>query len=155
MNIQIHNLQIVQSQINRLSKRIDNIDNVKTGISQIIKNRAIQSFNKETSPLNNKKWIPSKRVLMYGGKTLDRTGYLKNNLIVSNKGLTVKAPYGKYLQSGTNKMVARPFLPITKIGSLTPEIESKIKQYIVNYIYNNPYTFFDKVKSFFRKLFDK
>jgi phage gpG-like protein len=155
MNIQIHNLQIVQSEINRLSKRIDSIDNVKTGISQIIKNRAIQSFNKEISPINNKKWIPSKRVLKKGGKTLDRTGYLKNNLVVSNKGLTVKASYGKYLQSGTNKMIARPFLPITKIGSLTPEVESKVKQYIINYIHNNPYTFFDKVKSFFRKLLDR
>ena len=135
MNIQIHNLQRLQTKINKLFTKIANLDNAKTGIYQIIKKRAIQSFNKEASPLNYKKWIPSKRVLLYGGKTLNRTGYLKKHLIVSNKGLIVKAPYGKYLQSGTNKMVARPFLPITKNGNLIPEIDYKIKQYIINYIY--------------------
>ena len=98
------------------------------------------AFSQEMNPATREKWMPSQRVMRFGGKTLTRTGRLSKslrfNITISSKTVAIVAKidpsamekrigkgrrklrpvsyYGYVLQRGwMPRLVPRPFLVVT------------------------------------------
>ncbi len=82
-------------------------------IVDIVLSSIQQNFQSEGRPVL---WQPSQRVLKSGGKTLDKTGRLKNSFQFrigdDYVEIYTNTPYSPYNQYGTKFFPARPFLMV-------------------------------------------
>jgi len=90
--------QEVQDQLALLQQKTGDLTPAMRDISILLESQARQAFAHETDP-SGVPWIPSKRKLKFGGKTLTKSGRL---------AWSIRGAYGKdWAAVGTNVVYAR------------------------------------------------
>lgn len=113
IEISISGLKEVREKVERLTRALD-VTEILDESETILLNRIRTRFLAETDPDGNK-WVPSKRALRTGGKTLFLTGRLFHSLQAYAKGLDTRAigtdiPYAPKHQYGLDGLPVRAFL---------------------------------------------
>ena len=118
IKINVKNLKKVMSQLGRLSKDLEQpFQEVVKGGGQLIRSEAVKSIQSGAkSGIVYEKYNPrrSHRSSAPGQSPASDTGNLVSKIIVKNNKDEVRvqsnANYSKFLEFGTSKMLARPFM---------------------------------------------
>ena len=118
IKINVKNLDKVLSQLSRLNKELEKpFQEVVKGGGQLIRAEAVKSIQSGAkSGIVYEKYNPRRqhRASAPGQAPASDTGNLVSKIIVKKEAGEVKvqsnADYSKYLEYGTSKMLARPFL---------------------------------------------
>ena len=138
IKINVKNLDKVLSQLSRLNKELEKpFQEVVKGGGQLIRAEAVKSIQSGAkSGIVYEKYNPrrSHRSSAPGQSPASDTGNLVSKIIVKNNGNEVRvqsnANYSKYLEYGTSKMLARPFMFPAKEKSKRKIVEATANKVI-------------------------
>lgn len=115
----------IQNQFRKL-QAVGKSDGLTRKIANVLWEEAEDAFDKEQSPEGEKwaelnpKYKKWRDDLGFDGKILQVTGFLAKSLNIDYGDnfavIGAAEPYGQYLQMGTSKMPARPFIGLSETG---------------------------------------
>jgi phage virion morphogenesis protein len=131
--------QAVKAMLARLMERTGDLTPVMRTIGEIVRESVDRNFEEERSP-DGKRWIPSLRAILTGGKTLTDLAILRNSLNVrpsrdrvavgtNDIRAAIHQFGGKAGRGRKVNIPARPFLGVRK-GDW-PEIKAAISAYLM------------------------
>lgn len=113
LSVEVSGLTELQVKIDKLEEALNPVV-ILDEIEALLLNRIRSRFLAETDP-DGKKWIPSKRALKEGGKTLFKTGTLFHSIQAHTDGPTGRSistdvPYARPHNFGLGHMPVREFM---------------------------------------------
>lgn len=113
LELTIVGLDALRAKLDKLEAALD-VEEILDEAEALMLNRIRARFLAETDP-DGVKWIPSKRALKTGGKTLFKTGTLFHSIQAhatgpNERSIGTNVMYGPFHQFGTFKLPRRIFL---------------------------------------------
>ena len=126
INIQVTGLESLAKKLTTMKLNMRNLGPATRKMSLELRRVVNASFRTEVAP-SGVPWAPLRPATIAARqrrglvpiRKLQATGRLKRSIHITVKRgvqLTADAPYAGYLQHGTSKMAARPFVPFTRSG---------------------------------------
>lgn len=114
ITVQVTGLEELRAKLAGLEAGLDVVE-ILDEAEALMLNRIRSRFLSEVDPDDNP-WIPSRRALRTGGKTLFKTGTLFHSIQAyavdeNTRTISSDVPYGKYHQYGVGRM-HRPFMGV-------------------------------------------